>query len=251
MVSKLEKNVALPTGDEERFSGYGVMGLTFKSGHVLALRRFIVSSIGPGYRAVWHRNPQGEWTFYADVEPSQSCARYFGEYANEAIIEKIDITWIANNRLRVEIKNIGFQWDITLTSTPMVRLLNLVAGIIPVKFWKDVRILKLISQVAAKILKGGRIELSGYVPNRQRFIANPYKIWLVSESTASLGRMDFGEPAPLKQQEHLKDFWIPQRGMFVLGRSYFEPFDKDRHSAIYSNSDSTFQKFNERQTNTA
>src|SRR5215470_762523 len=109
LVSGLEKNITLQKGKEERFSGYGVMGLTFKSGHVLALRRFIVSSIGPGYRAVWHRNPQGQWTFYADVEHSQSCTRYFGEYANEAIIEKIDITWIASNRFRVEIKNIGFQ----------------------------------------------------------------------------------------------------------------------------------------------
>jgi hypothetical protein len=39
----------------ERFAGYGVMGLPFRSGHYLALRHFPASSIGPGFRAVWHR----------------------------------------------------------------------------------------------------------------------------------------------------------------------------------------------------
>ena len=44
-------------GQEERFSGYGVMGLPFRSGHVLALRRFPVTSVGPGYTSVWWRDP--------------------------------------------------------------------------------------------------------------------------------------------------------------------------------------------------
>ena len=43
---------SLPPGREERFSGYGVMGLPFRSGHVLGLRRFTASSIGSGYSSV-------------------------------------------------------------------------------------------------------------------------------------------------------------------------------------------------------
>jgi hypothetical protein len=49
---------ALPGDAEERFAGYGVMGLPFRSGHYLALRHFPATSIGPGFRAVWHRDPQ-------------------------------------------------------------------------------------------------------------------------------------------------------------------------------------------------
>ena len=48
------ESVVLPSGGEERFAGYGVMGLPFASGHVLAMRRFPASSIGPGYSSVWH-----------------------------------------------------------------------------------------------------------------------------------------------------------------------------------------------------
>jgi len=59
VVEDLERRAELPAGSEERFFGYGVMGLPFRSGHVLGLRRFPASSIGPGYRSVWHRDPQG------------------------------------------------------------------------------------------------------------------------------------------------------------------------------------------------
>ena len=63
---EIEREPTLPAGSGERFSGYGVMGLPFRSGHILGLRRFSASSIGPGYRSVWHRAPSGRWTFYQD-----------------------------------------------------------------------------------------------------------------------------------------------------------------------------------------
>jgi hypothetical protein len=44
VVEVIEKSRNLPTGDEERFTGYGVMGVTFRSGHVLCLRRFPITT---------------------------------------------------------------------------------------------------------------------------------------------------------------------------------------------------------------
>ncbi len=43
------------------------------------------------------------------------------------------------------------------------------------------------------------------------------------------GGIDIGAPGPLPQQEHLGDFWIPQRGLFVIGQAFFEPLDPTRH----------------------
>ena len=54
----------LPEGDDERFTGYGVMGMPFASGHYLALRDMVASSVGPAYRAIWHRDPEGRWTIH-------------------------------------------------------------------------------------------------------------------------------------------------------------------------------------------
>jgi hypothetical protein len=76
IVDALERAAELPPGSEERFSGYGVMGLPFRSGHVLGLRRFPASSIGPGYRSVWHRDPAGRWTFYQDQPAELACTRH-------------------------------------------------------------------------------------------------------------------------------------------------------------------------------
>jgi hypothetical protein len=44
LVSELEASPRLPSGTNERFAGYGVMGSPFRSGHLLALRRFPASS---------------------------------------------------------------------------------------------------------------------------------------------------------------------------------------------------------------
>ena len=64
-----EQHADLGPGSDERFSGYGVMGLPFSSGHVLAMRRFPVTSVGPGYTSVWLRRPSGAWSIYADAPP--------------------------------------------------------------------------------------------------------------------------------------------------------------------------------------
>ncbi|WP_346232229.1 hypothetical protein [Parafrigoribacterium mesophilum] len=67
-----------PSDPAENFFGYAVMGVPFASGHYLAFRHFPASSIGPGYRAVWMREPDGDWTIFADAPPEVSCLRYFG-----------------------------------------------------------------------------------------------------------------------------------------------------------------------------
>ncbi len=72
VIEHVEASASLPPGSNERFNGYGVMGLPFKSGHILALRRFPASSIGPGYTSVWHRTPAGDWEFYSNVPPTQA-----------------------------------------------------------------------------------------------------------------------------------------------------------------------------------
>ncbi|HZA24439.1 MAG TPA: hypothetical protein VFA32_17870, partial [Dehalococcoidia bacterium] len=84
LVNRLEQAPEVPAGGEERFAGYGVMGLTFTSGHILGLRRFPASSLGPGYTSVWHRNPEGRWNIYQNVPPEQACPRYFGNAVAEA-----------------------------------------------------------------------------------------------------------------------------------------------------------------------
>src|SRR6478672_392008 len=74
-----------PSDPAEHFFGYTVMGVPFASGHYLAFRHFPASSIGPGYRAVWMREPDGVWTIFADAPPEVSCMRYFGAAVTHSV----------------------------------------------------------------------------------------------------------------------------------------------------------------------
>ena len=55
-----------PWPGHEYVRGWGVFGLPFDSGHVLALRVFPQGSFAP-YRTVWHRDPAGRWSIFADA----------------------------------------------------------------------------------------------------------------------------------------------------------------------------------------
>jgi hypothetical protein len=193
---RLEAAPALPAGTDERFSGYGVMGLPFRFGHVLALRRFTATSIGPGYASVWHRRPDGSWVLYTDVGPGRSCPRFFGADAAEAIETRIDLEWLGPYRLRVVVPSVSFEWEVTAAQTAATRLMNAVGRIVPESALRRPSVLSVMSGIAGPLLGAGRVGLRGIVPNGQYFIATPRVLWVITDSRARLGGEDFGLPAP-------------------------------------------------------
>jgi len=228
---RAEAHATLPNGTQERFAGYGVMGLTFRSGHVLALRRFPASSIGRGYTSVWHRAPSGDWTFYQDVPPDQACPRYFGPRIRRSLERAIRVQWTAPNAFSVDVDvDREIQWDVSLAAPPATRLLNLVASIMPDFLWHNEAVLSAMGTMARSLLGTGRLALAGRAPSGQHFIANPLAAWTIPSSRARLAGVDIGEVGPLPEQERLGDFWIPQRGLFVIGRAFFEPLDPSQHT---------------------
>jgi hypothetical protein len=231
VIERLETARSLPPGSEERFNGYGVMGLPFTSGHILAMRRFPASSVGPGYTSVWHRAPNGEWVFYANVAPRQSCIRFFGATASGAIETEIDALWPEPFRLRVTIPSVPLDWEVNLASTPATKLMSAAGHFVPDAAWRCPAVLAAMAKVAGPLLRAGRVGLHGRVPNGQDFVANPRLLWAVVDSRAVLSGQDLGPPGPVHPQARLGDFWIPQRGILAIGQSYFEPFDPARHSS--------------------
>jgi len=221
----------LPAGTGDRFSGYGVMGLTFASGHILALRRFPASSLGYGYSAVWYRDPGGRWTFWSDVPPRSSCARFFGRAIDGALQSRIGVRWEGPRTLRVTVDDV-LDWRIDLRATPVTIGMNVALRLLSDRLWRRVGLLRAMSWLAGRILRVGRVGLTGRVPNGQWFVANPLRIWRVAASTAVVRGVDLGTPGPLATQAMLGDFAIPQQGIFSLGRACFESFDPDRHASV-------------------
>jgi hypothetical protein len=187
---------------------------------VLGLRRFPASSIGPGYRSVWHRDPSGRWTFYQDQPDELACTRYFGAEVDEVRRVPIAIDWTGPGRFEVRTDG-DLQWMIEVGSTPVTQILNRLGSLLPLRAWRSTAVLAVMSRVAGGALRAGRVRLAGIAPNGQRFVANPLTIWVATRSRATVGGDDLGEMGPAPEQAHLRDFALPQRGVFVVGRVFF------------------------------
>jgi hypothetical protein len=226
------QNPTLPAGDDERFVGFGVMGLPFAGGHYLALRHFPATSFSPAYRSVWHRDPAGVWTFYATTPGERSCARYFSSAtATEAVQCDIDVAWVTPWSLFVGIPGL-LEWQVDIRATPATRLMTAVGARLPDAAWTNRKVLGALGRAAGTVLRAGRVRLAGTAPNGQRFMIAPKQVWAVAESRAALRGVDLGPVGRLRRQARLAGFRAPQRGVFVVGSGHYDTFDPIRHLGV-------------------
>lgn len=216
-----ERHPQLPPGSEERVAGYGVMGQTFESGHVLGLRRWTASSVGEQFTSIWHREPDGSWHFYESAQPQFACSRWFGHGVQESVVVPIDVTWDGPTQLRVTAEG-RVDWHLTLAASPMTRVMNAMGGGMPMAAWRSTAMLRAMGAMASATLGVGKVSMTGLTANGLPFDANPLRIWRVVDATATINGADAGPPAPLPQQARLGDFWIPQRGIFAMGRVFVD-----------------------------
>lgn len=234
LIATLEARPVLESGTDESSPGYAVLGLAFDSGHVLALRRFAASSIGPGYTSVWHRDAQGHWTFYQDVPPRQGCSRCFASEVTENVVAPIQIEWLTSHHFAVHIRgDRTLHWQISLQSAPVTKALNWAGSRLPDVWWRNPITFRMMQAMARVTLRTGRLALAGRLPDGQQFLANPRLLWTIPESRARLNGMDLGVIKPLLRQARLGDFWIPRRGLFAIAPASMERFDATRPSSAF------------------
>jgi hypothetical protein len=219
----------LPTGDDERVIGFGVMGLPFASGHYLAYRDFPATSFSPAYKSVWHRDPDGVWTFHATTRGPQSCSRFLNSVTSvDPVVCGIEVTWVTPWALLISVDRL-LDWRVDITTTRTTCLLSVIAGRMPAAAWTSTNLLIAMSRIIGLALRIGAIRLFGNLPNGQEFRIAPLRVWAVDGATAVLQGDDLGPVGPLSEQDRLADFHLPQRGICVLAQGRFEPFDTARH----------------------
>jgi hypothetical protein len=221
VIETFERDAAVVDGAGDRFSGYAIMGVPFQSGHVLALRRFSASSIGPAYTAVWHLDPLGRWTFYSTVAPDLSCARYFGAQVERNVVAPIDIAWVDSTRFRVVV-GATIEWHVALSTSLATWTLNAVARAIPERAWHRPVVRRFMGVAARVTLNTGPLNLTGRTPNGHRFIANPRQLWLIESSHAVVDGVSVGPTGPLATPACLGDLLLPRRGLVTVARFHFE-----------------------------
>jgi hypothetical protein len=211
----IERDTLVHGGRGDVFSGWGVIGLPFQSGHVLALRRCFFSSLGQAYTSIWHRDPVDHWTFYSTVAPDRSCARYFGARVDRNVVTPIDLEWTTPWTLQARV-GAELTWQVTLRSSAMARLLSTLTHLIPAHAWRRPAVLRSVGLAADAAFGTGRMNLTGRTPNGHRFVVNPRQLWLIDTSTAHVSGCNLGPPGALARQASLEDMTLPQRGLFVV-----------------------------------
>ena len=222
-------NPMLPPGDDERFVGFGIMGLPFANGHYLAMRHLPATSFAPPYVSVWHRDPSCNWTFYATTPGQQSCARYFSSATPNPTVQcDIEIGWVGPWSVVIQIPG-TLHWTVDLETSRATRLMSRLGGRLSEQAWADPTVSRRLSRVAHRTLGVGDVRLTGRAPNGQCYTMAPKQLWVVGNSTAVLHGRDLGPCGPLLRQARLGDFRMPQRGIGMVGSGHFEAFDPDRH----------------------
>lgn len=200
------------------------MGLPFRSGHILGLRRWTASSVGEPFTSIWHRNSAGRWTFYESAASEVACTRYFGADVERVKVGPIRLSWEGERRLRIQTADCAdVDWSIEIGSTWVTRLMSVLGPVLPLAVWRSQPFLRVMGRVAGRSLQVGAVRLTGLTSNGQQFDATPLRVWYVTSSHAVVEGEDLGPIGPLAEQAHLNDFYIPQRGIFAVGRVFVTP----------------------------
>jgi hypothetical protein len=223
-VIELERAPRVPPGVGERFSGYGVMSAPFRSGHVLAMRRFPASSLGQPYSSVWHCDPVGRWTIWTDGDPDHACPRYFGKALADSLLAPIAISWSGPRSFTVDVGEGELRWTVHLAPTVATRIVNALSLRMSEAAWRSETWLSGFERAAGTMLRAGRLRLHGRTPNGGRFEMSHLEVWAIRESAAVFGEEaeELGALGPPPVQLHLGDLWLPQRPLFAIGQASFE-----------------------------
>lgn len=216
-----ERRGHAPWPGHEYVKGWGVFGLPFDSGHVLALRVFPENDFGP-YKTVWHRDPEGRWSIFVDGDRLETaCPRYYGPACAHTGFAKIGVEWSGPATLRITLDEPALDWTLTAHQTPALRVLNAAGRHMPLASWRSSALVRCREMVAAA-LGFGRLRMAGVMPSGHTGILMPEQMFLITESTAVLGGHDLGQPTRLNTNPLIGDVALPARGVVAIGQAMWQ-----------------------------
>lgn len=228
-----------PWPDHEYVRGWGVFGLPFDSGHVLALRVFPQSSFGP-YRTLWHRDPEDRWSIYADARHVEhACPRYYGPACEYVGAARIDLEWTGPRSLHVTMDQPALDWTLTAARSALMGFLNPLNAAMPLSSWRPRPLLRARERLA-QALGMGQLHLSGVMPSGHQGLLMPERMYLVDTSTAALDGVDLGSPSRPSANPVIGGVPLPARGVLAIGQAMWpirdpEEFESARRRARNGN----------------
>ena len=200
----------------EYVKGWGVFGLPFDSGHVLALRVFPENDFAP-YRTIWHRDPEGRWAIYVDgPRLDTACPRYYGAACEHVGHAHIGLAWTGPATLQVTMDGPALDWTLTATSNRPLDALNAVGAALPLATWRPRALLR-ARELLAQALGMGHLRLAGVMPSGHVGTLMPKRMFFVEESRARFDGLDLGRPAHVRENPRIGAVPLPARGILGVG----------------------------------
>jgi hypothetical protein len=219
-----------PWPGHEYVKGWGVFGLPFDSGHVLALRVFPQNDFAP-YRTVWHRDQAEHWSIYVDgPRLDTACPRYYAAACETTGFARIDVTWTGPASLRVLVDTPSLEWTVTASDTTVLRFLNAIGARLPMWTWRPRALLR-ARELLARRLGAGELKLTGVMPSGHVGTLMPQRMYFVSESKATLGGIDLGRPTRTDVNPTIGAVPLPARGILAIGQGVWtirDPVEYER-----------------------
>ena len=206
----------------EYVKGWGVFGLPFDSGHVLALRVFPENDFSP-YRTLWHRDPDGRWSIYVDGQSADTaCPRYYGQACDHVGYAQIQLAWTSPASLRITMNEPALEWTLTAHQPPVLRVMNAISPRLPLGTWRSPRLVRAREVMARRALGLGDIKMSGTMPSGHQGILMPQRMYFIDDSTAVLNAVDLGRPTQASPNPDIGGVPLPARGVLAIGQGAWE-----------------------------
>lgn len=213
-----------PWPNHEYVKGWGVFGLPFDSGHILALRVFPENDFGP-YCTLWHRDPNERWSIYVDgPRLDTACPRYYGAACEHTGYAHLGLTWTGQATLRVTMDAPSLDWTLTASSTPLLSTLNAISAALPVATWRPRSLVRARERLASA-LGMGHMEMAGVMPSGHTGTLMPQRMYFIEDSRAVLDGVDLGRPARVQDNPKIGNVPLPARGVLAIGQAVWQILD--------------------------
>ena len=218
-----------PLSGHEYVKGWGVFGLPFDSGHVLALRVFPENDFGP-YRTLWHRDPEGRWSIYVDgPRLDTACPRYYAPACQHTGHAQIDLAWTGPSSLQVTMDAPSLQWTLTARSTRTLNTLNAMRARMPLSTWRPASLVHARERLA-QALGMGRLQMSGVMPSGHTGTLMPQRMYYIDDAHAVLDGIDLGHPTHMTVNPTIGNVALPARGVLAIGQAVWKILDPSEYA---------------------
>jgi hypothetical protein len=135
------------------------------------------------------------------------------------------VHWTGPTALRVTMDEPALDWTVAVSSTRLLRVLNVVSPRLPLWAWKSAALVRARELIAERLLGMGAIRMRGVMPSGHTGTLMPERMYFIDHAAATLDGNDLGHPERATQAPDIGGVSLPARGILAVGQAAWEILD--------------------------